>query len=44
MYVRINQVKFPNKMAKQAVQKHAQSTLTKFGKNGQLLRLTVDVS
>jgi hypothetical protein len=31
-------------MAKQAVQKHAQSTLTKFGKNGQLLRLTVDVS
>ena len=44
MYIRINQVKFPNKMAKQAVQKHAQSTLTKFGENGRLMRLTVDVS
>ena len=44
MYVRINQVKFPNKMAKQAVQKHAQATLTKFGENGRLMRLTVDVS
>ena len=44
MYVRINQVKFPNKMAKQAVQKHTQSTLSKFGENGRLMRLTVDVS
>ena len=44
MYVRINKVKFPNKMAKQAVQKHAQATLTKFGENGRLMRLTVDVS
>ena len=28
MYVRINQAKFPNKMAKQAIQKHAKTTLS----------------
>ncbi len=33
MYVRINQVKFPNKMSKEAVQKHAKSTLSNFGVN-----------
>ena len=41
---RINQVKFPNKMAKEAVQKHAKSTLSNFGQNGRIARLTVDVS
>ena len=44
MYVRINQVKFPNKMAKEAVQKHAKSTLSNFGVNGRIARLTVNIS
>ena len=44
MYVRINQAKFPNKMAKQAVQKHAKTTLNSFGENGRMMRLTVDIS
>ena len=44
MYVRINQAKFPNNMAKQAVQKHAKKTLNNFGENGRMMRLTVDVS
>ena len=44
MYVRINQVKFPNKMAKEAVQKHAKSTLSNFGANGRIARLTVNIS
>ena len=44
MYVRINQAKFPNKMAKQAVQKHAKTILNNFGEYGRMMRLTVDVS
>lgn len=44
MYVRINQAKFPNKMAKQAIQKHAKTTLSSFGEHGRMMRLTVDVS
>ena len=44
MYVRINQVKFPNKMAKEAVQKHAKSLLSNFGENGRIARFTVNVS
>ena len=44
MYVRINQVKFPNKMAKEAVQKHAKSTLSNFGVNGRIARVTVNIS
>ncbi len=31
-------------MAKQAVQKHAKSTLSKFGENGRMMRITVDIS
>ena len=44
MYIRINQVKFPNKMAKEAVQKHAKSTLSNFGENGRIARFSVNVS
>ena len=44
MNVRINQVKFPNKMAKEAVQKHAKSLLSNFGENGRIARFTVNVS
>ena len=44
MYVRVNQVKFPNKMAKEAVQNHAKNLLTNFGENSRLIRLTVDIS
>ena len=38
MYVRINQAKFPNKMTKQAVQKHTKATLSSFGENGRMMR------
>ena len=44
MYVRINQAKFPNNMAKQAVQNHAKTTLSSFGEHGRMMRLTLDVS
>ena len=44
MYARINQLKFPNKMAKEAVLKHAKSLLSNFGENGRIARFTVNVS
>ena len=39
MYARINQLKFPNKMAKEAVLKHAKSLLSNFGENGRIASL-----
>ena len=44
MNVRINQVKFPNKMAKEAVQNYAKILLSNFRENGRIARLTVNVS
>lgn len=44
MYVRINQVKFPNKMSKDAVDSHAQNLFDDFGKSGRLMRMIIDVS
>ena len=44
MYVRINQVKFPNKMAKEAVLKHAKSLLSNFGENVRIASFNVNVS
>ena len=44
MYARINQLTFPNKMAKESVQKHTKSLLSNFGENGRIARFTVNVS